>query len=122
MTLASINCLIVPIEIALNPPVTQNFFYRLVTVLTDLIFMADIAVNLNSTYQCEDGSIVSERAKIAKHYLQTRFCTDFMSAIPLDLVASGLSEGSRSKRFFKLFSLLKLLRMLRLARLIRALN
>ena len=50
MTLASINCLIVPIEIALNPTVMQNSFYRLVTVLTDLIFMADIAVNFNSTY------------------------------------------------------------------------
>ena len=45
-----------------------------------------------------------------------------MSAVPLDLMASGLSEGSKSKGFFKLFSLLKLLRMLRLARIIRALN
>ena len=65
---------------------------------------------------------MSERVKIAKHYLKTRFSIDFMSAIPLDLAASGISEGSQSKRFFKLFSLLKLLRMLRLARLIRALN
>ena len=54
--------------------------------------------------------------------MKTRFCTDFISAIPLDLMASGLSEGSKSKRLFKLFSLLKLLRILRLARLIRALN
>lgn len=122
MTLASSNCFIVPIEIALNPPITQNWFYKLITILTDLIFMVDIAINFNSTYESGDGTVIYDRKLIAKNYLKTRFAIDFLSAIPIDLMASSVSDSSKNKRFFKLFSLLKLFRMLRLAKLIRALN
>ena len=121
MVVASINCFNVPIEIALDPPITKNIFYKLLSVLTDLLFMADVIINFNTTYEWEDGTVVYERKLIAKRYLNTRFAVDFLSAIPLDFIAKKMSDGMTDKRI-KLFSLLKLTRMLRLSRLIRTLN
>ena len=56
--------------------------------------MADILINFNTTYECEDGSIISERKLIATRYLQTRFTIDLLSAIPMDLMAGKVSESS----------------------------
>ena len=95
MTVASINCFNVPIEIALTPALTKNWFYQFLTILTDLIFMADIVINFNTTYECdEDGAIIYERKLIAKRYLKSRFAIDLLSAIPLDLMASRVSESA----------------------------
>ena len=57
--------------------------------------MADIVINFNTTYECdEDGAIIYERKLIAKRYLKSRFLIDLLSAIPLDLMASRVSESA----------------------------
>lgn len=121
MAVAAINCFNVPIEIAIDPPMMKNILYQILLVLTDIIFLGDIVVNFNTTYELEDGSIIYERKLIAKRYLQTGFTIDLLSAIPLDLMMGKVSRSATGKRL-KLISLLKLFRMLRLSKLIRKLN
>ena len=109
----------VPVEIAVDVDFDESNWYKLINILVDVIFVVDILVNFNTTFE-EGYEEVCDRKKIAANYLKTRFTVDFLSAIPVDLIGS-LFFSSEAKEL-KALSLLKLVRMMRLSRIIRALN
>ena len=119
MTLACINCFMVPVELAIIEEVEYALWYQACNVLIDIVFIMDLIVICNTSY--EDGyETINNRKKIFAHYLRTNFTVDFVSAFPVDAVASLILAADADQ--FKIFSLLKLIRMLRLSRVIRALN
>lgn len=122
MFLAVTNCYMVPVELAAELAWIKEFWYESVNVVVDLIFIADIVVNFTTTYE-EGYDLISDRRRIAQHYIKTRFTIDFLSAIPIDLfITIFLPASASSTKEFKAISLLKLVRMLRISRIIRALN
>ena len=54
-------------------------------------------------------------------YLNGRFTIDFLSALPLDLIA-GIFVPEGNTKQMRLVSVLKLVRMLRLSKMLRAMN
>ena len=58
MAIAAINCFNVPIEIAIEPEFTKHTLYKTMTLVTDLVFMLDIAVIFNTTYESKEGVII----------------------------------------------------------------
>ena len=91
----------------------------MVNVLIDIVFILDLVVVCNTSYEVGYETI-NDRKQIVAHYLKTNFTVDFLSAFPVDLFASIFLAADADQ--FKIFSLLKLIRMLRLSRVIRALN
>jgi len=50
----------------------------------DFIFIVDIVLNFNTTFQNENtGREVSNRKKIAMNYIKGMFIVDFLAVIPL---------------------------------------
>lgn len=120
MALACINCFMVPLEVAVEIEYFQESIeYKIINILIDIIFIIDLAVNMNTSYE-EEYTIISNRRKIIEKYIKSRFTIDFLSALPIDYIAAIFFSSEASS--LKIFSLLKLVRMLRLSRIIRALN
>ena len=88
-------------------------------MLIDIVFIMDLVVICNTSYEVGYETI-KDRKKIIANYMRNNFAIDFLSAFPVDAVASLLLTSDADE--FKIFSLLKLIRMLRLSRVIRALN
>ena len=82
--------------------------------------MTDILVNFNTTIEISEKTIYDRRI-IAVVYLKGRFTIDFLSALPLDLIAGIFIPEGNTKQM-RLVSVLKLVRMLRLSKMLRAMN
>ena len=117
--LALANCVMVPLEIAVELDYTKTWQYFVYSIITDIIFIMDIFVSFNTTLK-ENSIEITDRTIIAMNYLKGTFTIDFISAFPVDVISLMLKD--LSSRQLKLFSLLKLVRMLRLSRIIRALK
>lgn len=80
----------------------SNFWF-LCDCLTDVAFLADVAVQLRTGY-LEQGLMVYNDKKLAAHYLRSRaFLLDLTALIPLDLLQLrfGTHPLLRFPRFFK---------------------
>lgn len=60
--------------------------YRVVNRVVDLVFLADIVVQLNTCFQDKMGNRVFSRWRIFKHYVQTWMLLDLASILPLDTI------------------------------------
>ncbi|KAL0266304.1 UNVERIFIED_CONTAM: hypothetical protein PYX00_008888 [Menopon gallinae] len=72
---------------------------------TDVVFVCDIAVQFRTGY-LEQGLMVYDSRKLAKHYLKSRaFAFDLISLIPLDLLQMeiGTNPILRFPRFLKIY-------------------
>jgi hypothetical protein len=118
--LALANCLMVPLEIAVELEYTKHWLYDVMNASLDLLFFLDIVVNFNTTV-LENNEEIRDRAEITRRYLIGQFTIDFLSAFPVDVFATLIFKDLSSKQL-KIISLLKLMRMLRLSRLVRALQ
>ncbi|GAX72669.1 hypothetical protein CEUSTIGMA_g125.t1 [Chlamydomonas eustigma] len=91
----------------------------------DMIFIVDVYLNFRTAYLDGQGTLITDRRWIAKHYLRTWFIVDFLSVIPWDLITSGtagflgLLKLLRILRIGQVFMLLRSVRILRLARVPR---
>ena len=98
----------------------------------DLIFIVDMFVSFNLAYGSggnhgSQGFLwVQSHKKIARNYLTSWFLVDFISIVPVDLIAMAAmgevdgadSTGNASK--LRAIKTIRLLRLLKLARIIRA--
>lgn len=57
----------------------------MLNVVIDTIFIVDVLVNFNTTFEM-GYDVIYDRKMIAQHYLRTRFTIDIVSAIPIDLI------------------------------------
>ena len=56
------------------------------------MFVFDIFINFRTTYVDEHkGEVVSDPARIAKHYLKGWFVIDVLAAVPFDLILFGIA-------------------------------
>ena len=79
MLLAFVNCVMIPLEIAIELSYTETAGYTLYTIATDIIFFLDILVNFNTSLE-QNSEEIKDRAEIARHYLRGSFTIDFLSA------------------------------------------
>ena len=96
--------------------VFQNVFVKPGTnilLLINLFFLLDIFLNFFTSYRYE-GTDVSDKKKIAIHYLKTFFIIDLAANLPLD----ALLRDSQDLQFYGI-SLVLVLRMLHLLRIVR---
>ncbi|XP_041672457.1 potassium voltage-gated channel subfamily H member 6 isoform X2 [Cheilinus undulatus] len=87
-------------------------------LMVDVLFIVDIIINLRTTYVDQNDEVVTQPARIAKHYIKGWFPIDLFAAIPFDL----LIFRSGSDEMATLTSLLKTARLLRLVRVARKLD
>ena len=79
-------------EIAMDLELFKMKLYVAIQILTDAIFITDIAVNFNTTID-QGEKVVYDRRVITRNYLRGRFTVDLLSAIPLDNIVKLLSAG-----------------------------
>ena len=84
-----------------------------ILLLINLFFLIDIFLNFFTSYRYE-GTDVSDKKKIAIHYLKTFFIIDLAANLPLD----ALLRDSQDLQFYGI-SLVLVLRMLHLLRIVR---
>ena len=119
MILALINCVMVPIETAVETDFAKSKAYFAINLSMDIIFFIDILVVFNTSLENDYEEIV-DRKIICMTYLKGQFTVDLLSAIPVDSIASIFFEDLNSKQL-KIVSLFKLIRMLRLSKVVQML-
>lgn len=69
----------------------------IIDLVVDVMFIVDIFINFRTTFiDDQKGEVVSDPAKIAKHYLKGWFVIDVLAAIPFDLLMFGLATDEVS--------------------------
>lgn len=68
-------------------------------LLVDVLFIVDIAINFRTTYVDQNDDVVTQPARIAKHYIKGWFPIDLFAAIPFDLLI--FRSGSEEVRTFQ---------------------
>jgi len=88
----------------------------------DILFLADMILAFNTAIiDSRTQEVILDRGKIVKNYLQSWFTIDFLSTVPIDLIAKQLmgGGGGGSIRSIKLIRVLRLVRLLKLVRLFK---
>ncbi len=68
-----------------------------IDLFVDIMFVFDIFINFRTTYVDEHkGEVVSDPARIAKHYLKGWFVIDVLAAVPFDLILFGIATDEVS--------------------------
>ena len=91
--------------------------------IVDFIFIADIAITFFVPFRAsraQGGLLVSDNAKIARHYLKGWFAVDLITSLPMDDIARFVVELSPSPPDVREFRIFKMLRLLKLIRIVRA--
>ncbi|XP_055679126.1 uncharacterized protein LOC129787501 isoform X3 [Lutzomyia longipalpis] len=86
----------------------SNFWFAC-DCISDIVFVLDVVVQLRTGY-LEQGLMVYDDKKLAKHYIKSReFLLDLAALIPLDLlqIRFGTQPLLRFPRFFKVYRSIK---------------
>jgi len=105
------SCTLIPFQLAF-----QHVVLRLSTAIVyiiDLFFLIDIFLNFFTSYRYQ-GTEVTDKNKIAAHYLKTFFAIDLIANLPIDI----LFLGSQDILIYNL-SVVLILRLNRLLRIVR---
>jgi hypothetical protein len=81
-----LTCFSTPLTIAFTDTEKQSIFDDPLNFTIDFFFLLDIIVIFNSAYYTENMDLVSDRKKIAKHYLTGWFIIDFLAILPFDII------------------------------------
>jgi hypothetical protein len=111
LVLLLVTCIVVPYQVAFVH--TVRFSGSVVVYLLDLFFLIDLFLNFRTSYR-HQGSDVSDKGRIAHHYLRTFFVIDLVAALPLDILLLPWREV-----FVQGVSVVLLIRLLRLLRVVR---
>merc|ERR1719183_61972 len=118
---------VTPLEVALLPLELNGLFYF--NWFINLIFIIDMVINFILPYKesaKQGGGTVKSHKRIARRYLKSWFCIDFISILPFDSVEvvaqtiGGQSPFGDNASLLKLLKVIRLLRLLKLARILRA--
>ena len=81
------------------------------------MFMIDIVLVFNSAYYDNKFKIVCDKRQIAKEYLRSWFLVDFLSCIPMQLLAftsfNNLLKFTKISKFYRMLKVAKLTRILK---------
>jgi hypothetical protein len=114
--LATINCVLIPIDVGFKPETFESIFIKFINGLIDSMFLLDIIISFRTTFNdLENGREVKIPRKMAVAYLKSDFTVDALSTIPFDYLASLSSNENGG---FKVLGALKLTRILRINKLI----
>jgi hypothetical protein len=117
------NAYMVPFDIAFG--ICGGGGLLALDIIVDLFFIADLFLNLRTTFVDHGGMLVLDYARVRRHYLTSWFAVDFLSAFPFEYIflaaigrspldcsdSSAISQGVQSA------TLMKVARLLRLGRL-----
>jgi uncharacterized membrane protein len=81
LVLAIVTSFTVGFEFVIKSIETQ-VWYRIVSILIDLLFFFDILIQFRTTYFSVEGEEVREWRKIAGRYLRGMFVIDVIASIP----------------------------------------
>ena len=117
MVLATINVLLVPIDVGFEPASFQSLIFKVFNYFIDFIFFVDILVSFRTSYiNPRTGSEVLDLKHVASYYLKTNFTVDLLATIPFDTIGEAVFSSENAT--FKIFGALKLVRVLRLSKII----
>jgi hypothetical protein len=105
------TCFLVPFQVAFRHQV--NLEGSILLYLIDLFFLLDIFFNFRTTYRSQ-GREVTDRDRIARHYIQTFLVIDLLASIPFDALLLPWRDYQIGG-----VSIVLLLRLLRLLRVVR---
>ncbi|EFJ48067.1 hypothetical protein VOLCADRAFT_117675 [Volvox carteri f. nagariensis] len=95
---------------------------RIVELCVDLAFTFDIYLNFRTAYYDSKGHLVTERWRIARHYLKTWFLLDLICIIPYDLITAGTMGFLSMLKLLRVVRVGKVIRMIRMYRLLRVIR
>lgn len=107
----------------------EEYFWSawvLFELVLDGIFIVDIGVNFHSEVTMDDGTVETDRLKIASIYLKSWFIVDLMACLPFTIADYYLSTGDQNlnsgsyNNIMRLSKLPRLYKLLRVARLLKA--
>jgi hypothetical protein len=95
---------------------TSPIYSKLGYILVDLLFIFDIVVNFLSAYEVPGNTYEIRMNILARDYLVSWFCVDFLAAFPVDILAlmaygnsdSPLPRTYKAIRILRIFKILKL--------------
>jgi hypothetical protein len=92
-------------------------------VVVDLFFVADVGINMRTSFYDRNGFRENRPRKMAEHYLRGWFFIDFTSCLPIGYMQYLVDDAGTDGNFkaVKAFRLMKMSKMLRLARIKRIL-
>ena len=118
--------LFVPYRIGFQIEMCPGHFDWFVELITDIVFMADIALTFCTPIVTHSGHIERNKAFISRHYMHGWFIIDLLAVLPISYIALIFSTASSpcsddgvgaSTRLFKVLRLIRLAKLLRLAKL-----
>ncbi|GLI64373.1 hypothetical protein VaNZ11_007619, partial [Volvox africanus] len=94
----------------------------IVELCVDGAFAFDIYLNFRTAYYDSKGYLVTERWRIARHYLKTWFLLDLVCVIPYDLITAGTMGFLSMLKLLRVVRVGKVIRMIRMYRLLRVIR
>ena len=105
----------IPVNLAFKPE--QSVKDLIFETFIDVMFMIDIVLVFNSAYYDNKFKIVCDKRQIAKEYLRSWFLVDFLSCIPMQLLAftsfNSLLKFTKISKFYRMLKVAKLTRILK---------
>lgn len=87
-------------------------------IVCDFMFIVDLAFNLLTAYEDENGELIVKKQKIAMNYLKGWFMLDMVSSVPITLIQEYTGgSGLENVKLLKLSRLPRLYRLIRLVKL-----
>lgn len=119
-------CIELPIEVCYKwrSNSETKIWFNILNIIIDCFFAIDIVMNFFTTYfHPTTGEEITVLKDIAQNYLKGMFIFDFLSTLPLDLLAHAFfeSDGLQADDL-QVISILKIIRVFRLQKLIAFLN
>lgn len=117
--------LVIPFQISFEEDTTHSQF--VFSLIMDSVFTVDLILTFFTALEnSKTGELITDRAKIAKKYLQTWFIIDLVASIPLQILdfeklnTIGYQRvGGIEQQGWKQLKLLRLLRLPRIKRFMR---
>ena len=114
LLVACYYALIVPVKIVYSNSYLGDYVLT-VEIPTTLILVFDIFLQFNTSYS-QNGTMVTNKAAIRRHYFTTWFIPELLASAPFDLVLYVLLRDAETEPAFKCLSALRLIRVCTLQR------
>ena len=87
LILAVVNAFAVPVELTVNPALSDDPNYVAIDLFINIVFLIDVLICFNTSFFDNEGKLVSVRKEIAYEYMfRGLFFIDFLSSIPYGLL------------------------------------
>lgn len=98
--------------------VQNKHTFDMVDQIIDCFFMLDILFNFRTAYAEHNNEIlIMDSRKIARNYIRTWFCLDFVTCFPFEFATAGLFPNLQPAKLMKIGKVLKVCKLLRLSKL-----